>query len=256
MQDGYTGDVGDFAKYGLLRALAPPTADNEGYRLGVVWYRTPDEAHLADGGFVDYLLPAGEEDYRACDPDLFDRLRALVMGGNRSLSAVRIRELLPLDTAFYESLLSYAGAGSGRKVALRAAWPEPALAITSGCDLLFLDPDNGIHAGAMTGEPRELKWARVDELRAYLGRGQSLVVYHHLGRSAPHVEQIESWRQTLHEEFGLSQPPFAVRFTRGRARAFFVLPADPHRDVLEQALRAFLAGPWQAFFRPEDAFGI
>ena len=32
MQDRYTGDIGDFAKYGLLRAL------EAGHRLGVAWY--------------------------------------------------------------------------------------------------------------------------------------------------------------------------------------------------------------------------
>ena len=43
MQNRYTGDIGDFAKYGLLRALCP------GHRLGVAWYLYPDESHNEDG---------------------------------------------------------------------------------------------------------------------------------------------------------------------------------------------------------------
>ena len=36
MQDCYVGDVGDFVKYGLLRALS------DGKRLGVAWYLRTD----------------------------------------------------------------------------------------------------------------------------------------------------------------------------------------------------------------------
>lgn len=37
MQNRYVGDIGDFAKYGLLWALSPQK------RLGVAWYLYPDE---------------------------------------------------------------------------------------------------------------------------------------------------------------------------------------------------------------------
>lgn len=43
MQDRYAGDVGDFVKLGLLRAISP------GRKLGVAWYRYQDEAHNGDG---------------------------------------------------------------------------------------------------------------------------------------------------------------------------------------------------------------
>ena len=36
MQDRYAGDVGDFVKYGLLRAI------REGKRLGIAWYLHPN----------------------------------------------------------------------------------------------------------------------------------------------------------------------------------------------------------------------
>ena len=36
MQDQYVGDVGDFVKYGLLRAIS------EGKHLGVAWYLRAD----------------------------------------------------------------------------------------------------------------------------------------------------------------------------------------------------------------------
>ena len=48
MQNRYTGDVGDFGKYGLLRALTQPEMQEE-TKLGVVWYLNPDEAGNQDG---------------------------------------------------------------------------------------------------------------------------------------------------------------------------------------------------------------
>lgn len=41
MQDRYTGDIGDFAKYGLLRYIL----DRVDMTLGINWYLVPDEAH-------------------------------------------------------------------------------------------------------------------------------------------------------------------------------------------------------------------
>jgi hypothetical protein len=63
VQDRY---VGDFGKYGLLRALV-----GMDLRLGVVWYLNPAEEANADGGRVTYLHSdeAGAP-YRACDEDL------------------------------------------------------------------------------------------------------------------------------------------------------------------------------------------
>ena len=44
MQDRYVGDIGDFGKYGLLRALC-----GRDLYLGVVWYLIPDEGGLDYG---------------------------------------------------------------------------------------------------------------------------------------------------------------------------------------------------------------
>jgi hypothetical protein len=51
MQNRYVGDVGDFAKYGLLRQL---TMDDQ-LHLGVIWYLFDDETHNSDGRHVTYL---------------------------------------------------------------------------------------------------------------------------------------------------------------------------------------------------------
>ena len=254
MQDRYTGDIGDFAKYGLLRALAAASTDAS-YRLGVIWYRTPDETHRGDGRHVQYLLPEGEDGYRPCDPTLYDELRSLVMSGDRSVAAVRIREILPEDTIFYESLLSYAGASPGRRPAVREAWLDQAVHASTPCDLVFLDPDNGLRSPAPEGKAQSTKSVSLDELRPFYARGQSLVVYHHFARQN-HPAQLREWATAISRTLGLAHQPIAVRFKTQSARACFIIPAEPHRMDLTDALKEFVAGPWGAHFPPDQAIGL
>ena len=75
----YTGDIGDYIKYALLRALSP------GLKLGFAWYRYPDEDHNFDGKHVQYLQDP--QRWRHLDPELFDDMNHIVES-NRLVSAV------------------------------------------------------------------------------------------------------------------------------------------------------------------------
>ena len=72
MQDRYVGDIGDFGKYGLLRAISGmhDPVRNQHLQLGIAWYLFPDESHTADGKFTGYLEDEGDnhKKFRACDP--------------------------------------------------------------------------------------------------------------------------------------------------------------------------------------------
>ena len=52
MQDLYIGDIGDYGKYGLLRAVTAA-----GFRLGVNWYRVVPHGRSKqdDGKYTQYL---------------------------------------------------------------------------------------------------------------------------------------------------------------------------------------------------------
>ena len=69
MQDCYVGDVGDFVKYGLLRAIRVTKC------LGVAWYLHPDGGPAGDGRHADYLQDPGE--WRHLDTKLFDTLKGI-----------------------------------------------------------------------------------------------------------------------------------------------------------------------------------
>ena len=87
------GDVGDFGKYGLLRALCAEelTIGSRTYdlSLGVVWYLVPDEGNPGDGGHVGWMRQ--EPRYMPCDPELFHILLRMIRDGDRSVRAVRER---------------------------------------------------------------------------------------------------------------------------------------------------------------------
>ena len=75
MQNRYVGDVGDFAKYALLRRLAG-TSPEQSIRLGVVWCLYPDESHNADGRHISYLSRPG---FAPLDLDLISALQKLLV---------------------------------------------------------------------------------------------------------------------------------------------------------------------------------
>ena len=59
-------------------------------RLGVVWYRTLDEAHNADGKHIAYLQPGHRPaaGLGQLAPDLYQRLADMVASGHRSTAAL------------------------------------------------------------------------------------------------------------------------------------------------------------------------
>ena len=94
MQDRYTGDVGDFAKYGLLRQLLQPSASGQELRLAVLWYLIDDEDSNSDGKYISYLR---DNRLRSCDPVLHDTLKVFIDGNTRKVASLETSGLLAPD---------------------------------------------------------------------------------------------------------------------------------------------------------------
>ena len=106
MQDRYAGDVGDFLKFGLLRHLVGQPDSGVPMRLGVVWYRTADESHNADGKHIAYLTqghPTAEL-LRPMDPDLHLRLASIVSVPERSVRALERAAVTGPNVAFFADI--------------------------------------------------------------------------------------------------------------------------------------------------------
>jgi hypothetical protein len=220
MQDRYAGDVGDFGKFGLLRHLCGKTAQDKHPTLkpGVIWYRVPDEAHNADGRHTSYLErnPSNDRLFRACDETVYDALAAVVGSKRRSVAALEGADLLTNAVYWPEVICTP-----------RGGWFDRALKAIAGCDVVFVDPDNGIECADL----------RDTQARPH----KSVVVYHHTGRlGGTAEEQTKRQLQKLCDQFTLAEEPFGVLFRRCTVRAYLILPTRDHCRVLLERTNALV----------------
>ncbi|MEO6044282.1 MAG: hypothetical protein ABIQ47_10225 [Tepidiformaceae bacterium] len=244
MQDRYFGDVGDFGKYGLLRALCGVQPQDLALRLGIVWYLVGDETHNSDGKHVGYLDKADK--YRICDPKLFDALKGAV-SRRRSVTLLPDMGVLPPGTVYFDDRLELSGLQHGKRETSRALWWGAALRATEESQLVFCDPDNGIAIDPVKllskfGE----KFAGLAELTALRERGQSVIVYHHADRSANVSTQAQRWANQLRGS--VTEPVLCLRYRRGTTRLFFVLPSTEHAEALRGRVQRFVGSPWAKHF--------
>ncbi len=228
MQNRYVGDIGDYAKYSLLRALS------RGCKLGVSWYLFPDE-DSGDGGHVGYLLRPD----KWCEPDpvTFSTLREIV--GNvllkkleRGVAAIETSGLLP-DTTFWNRMTVFTPCKGGPKLVKgRDKWFQESMECLEDCDIVFVDPDNGLKEQEKfkPGQCKSGKSICDDEALAFAKDGRPVVVYHHNsmftgGQSA----EVRYWQQRL------GPRTCAVRWRPFSPRTFFILNCTPKlRDRAEE----------------------
>ena len=235
MQHHFVGDVGDFGKYGLLRALTGVWPESEPrLTLGVVWYLPAGSiGSAADGQKLTYLNQPHR--FRGCDPRLYDALGQLLEGGDRSLGAVESNGILGDGAIFFEGPVPQDSLS-------RERWLQDAVEAVRGRDVVFLDPDKGL-APRSTG-PSSTEHTYAHELKPLVQSGQTVVVYHHLGRTATHPVQMRHWAERLAHELRLDAEPHVLWYRRGTARAYFVVPADAHAGTIGDRLQRFGNSLW------------
>jgi hypothetical protein len=258
MQNRYVGDVGDFGKYGLLRALCNPGPGDSGapLKLGVIWYLVPDETRTNDGRHVNYLTPTKKnlDLYRNCDPGLYDTLKRMVRSGSRNIRSIQESGLFPQDTVFYDAVLDYYVIRlPGRQMAelrkeIRHEWFKGALEATAECDVVFVDPDNGLSSETGHYERRGNKYVFYEELAEFTTRGQNLVIYHHLGRQATAVSQIRLLFKEIGLKLSLDTPKWGLHYHRGTARVFQVIPTSTYERLLTERVCQFSNSQWGMHF--------
>ena len=152
MQNRYVGDIGDYLKLGILRALSPE------YRLGVGWWLYPDEGHNQDGRHIDYL--SQPKQWRHFDPDLFDSLRQIVTSGQRDVRALEASNVLP-EAVFATDLIPTGGPATQWRQA-RHKWFRTVQQKLHVADLMFvednrLEPDGFGHGSVKAGKSITMK---------------------------------------------------------------------------------------------------
>jgi hypothetical protein len=225
MQNRYVGDVGDFVKLALLRALAT------GNRLGIVWYLVLDESHNSDGRHISYLK---ENEWRRFDPEVFDGLGSIVESGERSVSALERLDVLR-GCKFMSDLLPLPKVFTERPIA-RARWLETAVEAVRDCNFVFLDPDNGLQPERFRPTSgKAIKSVSFADLKHFRRPDRTLIVYHHHTRRAGGHSAEISYNADRLRAHGFDRVD-ALRARRYSPRAFFLLEAT---DEIRRKASAF-----------------
>lgn len=255
MQDRFVGDIGDFGKYGLLRALTglwPPLPPEDRLSLGVVWC-VPDKQTIAQtpddhGQNISYLFnEKGKSRFQKCDPALFNALKNIVYG-SRNLRGLELSQILGSYTTFYDMPINRD---------TRKHWIDDAIIHTSRAQIIFLDPDVGMADPEKEKAPKRTSYRRKDapkyiffsDIGTFM-QGRTVVIYQSFGRRNSH-DQMAKWTIQLRNTF----PKVSPSILKFNSRAFIILPAAEHATLIDERLAKMLDGPWGQHFTPHRARG-
>ena len=221
MRDCYVGDIGDFAKYGLLRAIG------KGKRLGVAWYLCADlqTGNTGDGRHIAYLQRPDE--WRHLDPDLFYTLKNLIDEKRRSVAEIEKSGILG-SADFADEPVDVTQVANGEHKIWRRAWFERVRNALAASDLVFADPDNGLYPDEKFNPARKVNAKRIPLYEALaLAEGRTAVIYHHNSRTrGGHIQEIQNW---------MSRMPgrtYAWYWQCQSNRTFFILNPDSETEYL------------------------
>ena len=238
MQDRYTGDIGDFSKLGLLRQLA-----STGLSIGVNWYRTPDETHNSDGLHIGYLQ---KKEFHSCDSALWSTLGQIVSSGKREIAA--LEESGILDATYFGRLLDSSSGDKIARQAVRMDWHRQALQALQGCDIVFVDPDNGLIVPSADGTTKSNKFVLPYELAEYYNTGSSIIYYQHKARR-PDEFYIDQHRQLVSSGAFPGAASLGLKFTKTSLRYYFCAIRPEHVKAFTVCVQQMMQSPWQYCFK-------
>lgn len=229
MKEQYVGDVSDYRKYALLRAL---TKGGE-TKVGVCWMLTePDDR--TDGAKIQYLSEPAR--WEAFDRDLFHVLQtACGSDGRRTLLSIEESGVLP-DAVFFNRMLV-------DRLAERRRFFDDVARAFADCNLVFFDPDNGLDVRSVQkGRKDSAKYVCRDEIAAFWQAGRSVLIYQHFTR-----EVRASFAERLGRELSAVVPGGSL-WAFHTPHVLFLLGIQPaHRAALEP-LAENAATRWPANF--------
>ncbi|HLO97094.1 MAG TPA: hypothetical protein VK171_00750 [Fimbriimonas sp.] len=231
MQDRYAGDVGDFSKFALMRTLQS-LSDQP---LGLIWYKHPDESHTNDGKHIDYVR---DHRWTACDSELVNLMNGVILRGDRKIAALEALPLFSNGARYVDSLVP--------KVALaRAAWFADVKQRVKPCEVVFVDPDNGIR---LRGHAKtSAKHIHQDEFEALANGCDVLVSYHHFDRSCSHPDQMRRLVADLQSDLPHHKIE-VLRYRRISPRAYVCAVRKLKAESFDQALATITSHPWNFHF--------
>jgi hypothetical protein len=236
MRHNFVNDIGDYGKYALLRASC--SSARSPVRLGVIWYLTEHAESNGDGRQRAHLSRQGWE---GLDADLLARMRKIEgdLGdySNLHLGLIERSGILPADTVFFSEAMPDIRGPADLRIARRAAWFTRARKEIAGCDLVFLDPDNGLETQSVKPTSRLAgKYATVAEVTDLLSSGIGVILYQHCNRTVWRAQR-DQVQAKLASGLGRPLSVRSLRFGAFGARAFFCMSVDQRlTETMDQAL--------------------
>jgi hypothetical protein len=236
VRHNFVNDIGDYAKYALLRALCASSPAE--IRLGVIWYLTDHAEQNGDGRRRPHLSQDG---WQNLDPGLLTMMRQIegTLGRQDELNVglIEASGILPADTAYFSEAVPRVHGSGKQRSSERAAWFERARKAVADCDLVFLDPDNGLEVRSVPlTSPQAGKYATVSEVVALIENGAGVVLYQH-GNRTPWPVQRERICAQIASGTGQVLTIRSLRFSAFGMRAFFCVTAQPWLgDALKRGL--------------------
>jgi hypothetical protein len=209
MKNQYCGDINDYRKYGLLRSITR----NGAVRILVAWMLTPDD-NSSDGNFVSYL--EHPEKWAHHDPELFHKLKSLLASGwQRQVQMIEQSGLLD-NAVFFSPIVPDAAPA-------RTQWFDSLRNEAESCELIFLDPDNGIEVKSKRyGTKNSSKYLYWREIEKLWSDGKSLLLYQHFIR-----EKRSAFIQRMLEELkDMTTGSFVEAFSTPHVVFFMALQPD------------------------------
>lgn len=207
MQDRYAGDIGDFGKFGLLKAI-----ESQGLVIGVNWYLTcptEKEQKRSDGNKTIHAR------YADCDEALFIQLCEVFDMQNRSVQELERRKLLQ-SAVYYNKPVK-----TGTE---REKWHSDAVQSLAGADVVFLDPDNGlITETAKKSFQYAVKYVKDKEIQDYLKKDKAVIFYQHRPRKKEQIYFTEMRERIGNICGGKPCKVMSMTFRRGTVRDYFIL---------------------------------
>lgn len=218
MKDQYVGDINDYLKYSLLRALDEETA---GPQL-VCWMLTADDGG-ADGGKISYLKDPAR--YRAIDADLFDSLGRIVASGARTTTAVETGGTLS-STTFFRTRLE--DGASQRSMFFSDLWSQ-----AQGHQIVFFDPDNGLSVDSVpVGRAGSRRYLYCSELAPLMDLDAAAVIYQHFPR-VPRSQYVAAQLDRLANAL----PGFQTIAIHSSHVAFLAVAPPHHLEAIRAGFR-------------------
>ena len=238
MQNRYTGDIGDFGKLGLLRQL-----QKTGLSIGINWYLVPDEDHNDDGKHTKYL--DNNKYLAACDETLWHSLDKIIKTDRRNVKELEKPAILPAK--WYDEILDFKNTEKAARKAMREQWYQKSCDALSGCDLIFVDPDNGLICQSARDTKRSNKYVLPCELKKYYNAGASVIYYQHKARR-PDAYYQDQHRRLLQSGCFPHATGAGLKFTKTSLRYYFFIIRPDHAAKILPCLEQMLKSNWGQLF--------